>query len=308
MMKKTILGTSDLVVSELALGCMSLGTDERIAHRVIDAALEVGINYFDTADLYDFGDNERILGAALKGIRDEVVIATKVGNRWNEQKAGWSWDPSKAYIKEQVKQSLKRLGIDYIDLYQLHGGTLEDPIEDTIEAFEDLKAEGYIRFYGISSIRPNVIREYVDQSKIVSIMMQYSLLDRRPEEMALPYLSEHGISVVCRGSLAKGLLTERKWDDFSASVKKNGYLNYPALELKELLSLLKEKVALDRPLTEIAVQYCLAQPAVASIVIGASSPEQVKNNAKAVQSERLSKEEISLLQELTRTDVYQEYR
>lgn len=308
MMKKRILGASDLVVSELALGCMSLGTDELIAHRVIEAALEEGINYFDTADLYDFGYNERIVGAALKGIRDEVVIATKVGNRWNDQKDGWSWDPSKAYIKEQVKQSLKRLGIDYIDLYQLHGGTLEDPIAETIEAFEDLKSEGYIRFYGISSIRPNVIREYVEQSKIVSIMMQYSLLDRRPEEMALPYLSEHGISVVCRGSLAKGLLTERKWDDFSASVKKNGYLNYPSLELKELLSLLKENVALERPLTEFAVQYCLAQPAVSSVVIGASSPEQVKNNARAVQSQRLSKEEISLLQDLTRADIYEEYR
>jgi aryl-alcohol dehydrogenase-like predicted oxidoreductase len=308
MMKKRILGASDLEVSELALGCMSLGNDNLIAHRVIEAALEEGINYFDTADLYDFGDNERILGAALKGIRDEVVIATKVGNRWNEQKDGWSWDPSKAYIKEQVKQSLKRLGIDYIDLYQLHGGTLEDPIEETFEAFEELKAEGYIRYYGISSIRPNVIQEYVDKSKIVSVMMQYSLLDRRPEEMALPYLSEHGISVVCRGSLAKGLLTERKWEDFSTSVKKNGYLNYPSLELKELLSLLKEKVALERPMTEIAVQYCLAQPAVSSVVIGASSPEQVKNNARAVQSQRLSKEEISLLQELTRADVYQEHR
>jgi aryl-alcohol dehydrogenase-like predicted oxidoreductase len=306
MMQKRILGTSDLLVSELALGCMSLGTDKLIAHRVIEAALEEGINYFDTADLYDFGENERIVGAALKGIRDEVVIATKVGNRWNEQKDGWSWDPSKAYIKEQAKQSLNRLGIDYIDLYQLHGGTLEDPIEETIEAFEDLKAEGYIRYYGISSIRPNVIREYVDQSKTVSIMMQYSLLDRRPEEMALPYLSEHGISVVCRGSLAKGLLTERKWDDFSASVKQNGYLNYPSPELKELLSLLKEKVA--RPMTEIAVQYCLAQPAVSSVVIGASSPEQVKNNARAVQSQRLSKEEISLLQDFTRADVYQEHR
>jgi aryl-alcohol dehydrogenase-like predicted oxidoreductase len=308
MMKKRILGHSDLEVSELALGCMSLGNDELVAHRVIEAALEEGINYFDTADLYDFGDNERIVGSALKGIREKVVIATKVGNRWNEQKDGWSWDPSKAYIKEQVKQSLKRLGIDYIDLYQLHGGTLEDPIEETIEAFEDLKAEGYIRFYGISSIRPNVIREFVEQSKIVSIMMQYSLLDRRPEEMALPDLSEHGISVVCRGTLAKGLLTERKWDDFSASVKKNGYLNYSSMELKELLSLLKAKVALERPLTEIAVQYCLAQPVVSSVVIGASSPEQVKNNARAVQSERLSKEEISLLQELTRADVYQEYR
>jgi aryl-alcohol dehydrogenase-like predicted oxidoreductase len=306
--QKRRLGSSDLEISELALGCMSLGTDELHAQRVIHTALEEGINYFDTADLYDFGDNERIVGSALKGIREDVVIATKVGNRWNEQKDGWSWDPSKAYIKEQVKKSLNRLGTEYIDLYQLHGGTTEDSIEETIEAFEELKAEGYIRFYGISSIRPNVIREYVEKSGIVSVMMQYSLLDRRPEEIILPFLCEQGISVVCRGTLAKGLLAEKKWDYFSASFKQNGYLKYSSLELQELLSLLKEKVALERPMTEIAVQYCLAQPAVSSVVIGASSPEQVKNNARAVQSQRLSQEEIDLLQELTRADIYQEHQ
>lgn len=91
-------------------------------------------------------------------------------------------DPSKAYIKEAVKKSLTRLKTDYIDLYQLHGGTIEDNIDETIEAFEELKQEGVIRYYGISSIRPNVIKEYVKKSNIVSIMMQFSLFDRRPEE------------------------------------------------------------------------------------------------------------------------------
>jgi aryl-alcohol dehydrogenase-like predicted oxidoreductase len=307
-MQKQRLGSSDLMVSKLALGCMSLGTDEVKAHRIIEAALEEGINYFDTADLYDFGENERIVGSRLRSVRDKVVIATKVGNRWNEQKNGWSWDPSKSYIKEQVKQSLHRLDTDYIDLYQLHGGTLEDKLEETIEAFEELKEEGLIRYYGISSIRPNVIRKFVATSKIVSVMMQYSLLDRRPEETALPFLSEHGISVVCRGSLAKGLLTEKIWTEFSDSIHSKGYLDYSPAEIQELLKELKEKVVVDRTLTEIGLKYCLANPAVAAIVVGASSPEQVKKNAHAVRSEELANEEISLIQELTKASVYLEHR
>jgi aryl-alcohol dehydrogenase-like predicted oxidoreductase len=307
-MRNRKLGSSDLMVSELALGCMSLGTDELQSRHVIEAALEEGINYFDTADLYDFGENEKIVGSALRSIRDKVVIATKVGNRWTADKNSWSWDPSKAYIKEQVKHSLKRLDTDYIDLYQLHGGTTEDRIEETIEAFEELKTEGLIRYYGISSIRPNVIREFVAKSEIVSVMMQYSLFDRRPEETALPLLAEHGVSVVCRGSLAKGLLTEKKWETLSDSVRDKGYLDYTSAELAELLVMLKKKVASERPLTEIAVQYCLAHPAVASVVAGSSSPEQVRENARAVKSPTLASEEINLLRELTKRSIYLEHR
>ncbi|MFL6555553.1 MAG: aldo/keto reductase, partial [Bacillus sp. (in: firmicutes)] len=267
-MKKRRLGNSDLYVTELGLGCMSIGTEEKTARKIIEASLEEGINYFDTADLYDFGENEKIVGAALKEVRDNVIIATKVGNRWKKDRQGWSWDPSKLFIKEEVKQSLKRLGTDYIDLYQLHGGTINDPIEETIEAFEELKAEGFIRYYGISSIRPNVIREYLKKSNIVSVMMQYSILDRRPEEEALPLLQEHGVSVVTRGPLAKGLLSDKMLE----KVTDKGYQDYSLNELTEVLPLLKEKVAAQRTFTEVALQYNLANPAVASVIAGASSP------------------------------------
>jgi aryl-alcohol dehydrogenase-like predicted oxidoreductase len=308
MMKKRKLGSSELYVSELALGCMSLGTEEKKAYSIIESALEEGINYFDTADLYDFGKNEKLVGAALKKVREKVIIATKVGNRWKNDQSSWTWDPSKNYIKEQVKQSLKRLGTEYIDLYQLHGGTMEDRIEESIEAFEELKAEGFIRYYGISSIRPNVIREYVRKSNIVSVMMQYSLLDRRPEESALPLLIENGINVVCRGTVAKGILSDKTWDMLSESIKSSGYLDYSSSELQELLNRVKEKVAGNHSLTEVAAQYCLAHPAVASVVIGASSVEQVKKNANAVNSQPLSMEEIDILKQLTKASVYQEHR
>jgi aryl-alcohol dehydrogenase-like predicted oxidoreductase len=283
---------------------MSIGTEEKTARKIIEASLEEGINYFDTADLYDFGENEKIVGAALKEVRDNVIIATKVGNRWKKDRQGWSWDPSKLYIKEEVKQSLKRLGTDYIDLYQLHGGTINDPIEETIEAFEELKAEGFIRYYGISSIRPNVIREYLKKSNIVSVMMQYSILDRRPEEEALPLLQEHGVSVVTRGPLAKGLLSDKMLE----KVTDKGYQDYSLNELTEVLPLLKEKVAAQRTFTEVALQYNLANPAVASVIAGASSPEQVKSNAQALRSQPLSDEDVSIIKELTKANLYKDHR
>lgn len=298
------MGKSDLFLTELGLGCMSIGTEEKAARAIIEAALEEGINYFDTADLYDVGENELLVGNALKNVREQVIIATKVGNRWNKERNGWSWDPSKVYIKEEVKNSLKRLGTDYIDLYQLHGGTMEDPIDETIEAFEELKEEGYIRYYGISSIRPNVIREYVKKSNIVSVMMQYSILDRRPEETVFSLLEENGIGVVTRGPLAKGILSDKLME--KASDK--GYLDYSLGELNEILPLLKEKVASSRSFTEIALQYNLANPAVTSVIAGASSPEQIKRNANAVRSQVLTEEELMMLRELTKATIYSEHR
>jgi aryl-alcohol dehydrogenase-like predicted oxidoreductase len=303
-MKKRKLGNSDLWVTELGLGCMSIGIEEKAAREIIETALDEGINYFDTADLYDFGENERIVGSALKHVRENVILASKVGNRWNQDKSGWSWDPSKSYIKEAVKQSLKRLDTDYIDLYQLHGGTLEDRIEETIEAFEELKSEGYIRYYGISSIRPNVIREYVKKSHIVSVMMQYSILDRRPEEEALPLLHEHGVSVVTRGPLAKGLLSDKMLE----KVSPKGYQDYSQDELLSVLPMLKDKLASERSFTEVALQYNLSHPAVASVIAGASSPQQVKANASAINSPSLTGDELAIIKALSKANLYKEHR
>ena len=303
-MEKRQLGNSDLYVSELGLGCMSLGTDAKKAQEIIEVALDEGINYFDTADLYDNGVNEKLVGSALKSVREQVIIATKVGNRWNEENNGWNWDPSKKYIKEAVKTSLKRLGIDYIDLYQLHGGTIEDPIEDTIEAFEELKAEGFIRYYGISSIRPNVIKAYIKNSNIVSVMLQYSMLDRRPEESILHLLKENGIGVVTRGPLAKGLLSEKMLEKATES----GYLDYSFEQLKEMLPLLREKLTHKRSMSEIALQFNLANTAVSTVIAGASSIEQLKENAKAVSAAPLSDEELAIIREITKMNIYDQHR
>jgi aryl-alcohol dehydrogenase-like predicted oxidoreductase len=246
------------------------------------------------------------VGQALKKRRNDIILATKVGNRWNDAKDSWTWDPSKVYIKDEVKESLRRLQTDYIDLYQLHGGTLEDNIEETIEAFEELKQEGVIRYYGISSIRPNVIREYVQNSSIVSVMMQYSLLDRRPEESALPLLHDNGISVVARGPVAKGLLTE-KGEQKLAAFEGKGYLDYSGTELAKMIEEFRH-VRPTHSLNSTALQYCLANPTVASVVAGASSSSQLRENVKAVEASPLQPTLISKLQSIFKANQYEAHR
>ncbi|AXK20402.1 aldo/keto reductase [Bacillus sp. COPE52] len=304
-MKKRQLGNSDLFVTEMGLGCMSLGTSETEAMRIIDEAIDLGINFFDTADLYDYGLNEEFVGKALKGKRDQIVLTTKVGNRWTEEKNGWAWDPSKAYIKAEVKESLRRLQTDYIDLYQLHGGTLEDPIDETIEAFEELKKEGIIRHYGISSIRPNVIREYAKRSNIVSVLMEYSLLNRRPEEW-FPLLNEHQISVIARGPLAKGILTDNNARKIER-VKEKDYLSYSYDELNTTLGSVKAVIG-EKSLTGTAIHYCLHNETVAAVIPGASSIQQLQINVHACQQLPVTKEEYIQLQKIVKHDSYALHR
>lgn len=308
-MDKRRLGSSDLYVSKMGLGCMSLGTDQKEAEKVMKTAFDEGVNYFDTADLYEYGLNEEIVGKSLAAVRDKIIIATKAGNRWNDSRDGWHWDPSKAYLKEAVRRSLKRLKTDYIDLFQLHGGTIEDPMDETIEAFEELKKEGYIRYYGISSIRPNVIKEYAERSSISSIMMQYSLLDRRPEEL-MPSLQEHQISVVTRGSVAKGLLSDKMLGLTEDQWEGKQYLSYSSQEVKELIESINAKLleGKHRTMNELALQFNLANEAVSSVVVGASTVEQVKDNVRAVNAPALSSDEIGQLTLLTKAQQYEQHR
>ncbi|MGG2014192.1 aldo/keto reductase [Bacillus sp. S10(2024)] len=304
-MKTRQLGNSDLYVSEIGLGCMSLGTSETEAIQIIHEALDLGINFLDTADLYNYGLNEEFVGKALQGKREQVILATKVGNRWTEEKNGWSWDPSKTYIKEEIKESLRRLKTDYIDLYQLHGGTIEDHIDEVIETFEELKQEGFIRHYGISSIRPNVIRQYAERSNIVSVLMEYSMFNRRPEEW-FPFLQENNISVIARGPLAKGLLTNNN-EQKLAKVKEKGYLSYNYDEVKHIISSMKE-ITNELSLTEAALQYCLHNPAIAALIPGASSIDQLRENVKAGTTHSLTDEQYKHIQSLLKLDTYESHR
>ena len=259
------LGRSSLQVSSIGFGCMSLG-DEREAARLIHRSVEQGINFFDTADLYDKGLNEERVGRILRDRRADVLLATKVGNQWREDGSGWDWNPRKDYIIGAVEESLRRLQTDRIDLYQLHGGTMEDPIDETIEAFELLQQQGKIRYYGLSSIRPNVIREYVQRSGIVSVMMQYSLLDRRPEESCLELLRSAGVGVLARGALGKGLLAGK------AAVP---YLDRGVEEVERAAEAVRTIAGKEHTMADIAIRYVLEEPAVASAIVGVRTEGQL---------------------------------
>lgn len=299
-MKKQELGKSGLFVSEIALGCMTLPQDINKAEVIIDEAVDIGINYFDTADLYGKGQNEELVGRALKKHRDKVIIATKVGNEWNTENDEVNWNASKSYILDQVKNSLRRLGTDYIDLYQLHGGMIEDNAEETVEAFEVLKKEGLIRAYGTSSIRPNVIDRFLRISNIDSNMMQYSLLDRRPEEL-LDAIRGAGVSVVTRGTLAQGLLTN---EGLERAAERNGYLAYNA---EELVRTLKQLLDISGDLHALSLHSILSHPAVTSVVAGASSRDQLQQTIRAYGT-NVAAEQIEQARTVTKQQVYEQHR
>lgn len=269
-MPRAMLGKSGLVVSRISFGCMSLGDDHAQNKTLLHAALSGGINLFDTADLYQRGLNEETVGRAFKGMRDRVIIATKGGNQWRSDGSGWDWNPTKSYILRAAEDSLRRLQTDYIDLYQLHGGTVDDPIDDIIEAFEQLKQQGKIRAYGISSIRPNVIRTYTERAQIASVMMQYSLLDRRPEETCLPLLEQHAIGVLVRGSLAGGLLIDKP---------AKPYLDYRSDDVAAMADAIA-KQARDAPgqsRETMAIGFVLAHPAVTTVTVGIRTATQLQH-------------------------------
>jgi aryl-alcohol dehydrogenase-like predicted oxidoreductase len=293
------LGKSGLTISTIGFGCMSLKDNQPENERVIHQALDYGINFFDTADLYDKGMNELSLGKAIKRKRSEVVIATKVGNQWREDGSSWDWNLHKAYIINAVEGSLSRLQTDYIDLYQLHGGTIDDPIDETIEAFETLQQQGKIRYYGISSIRPNVIDTFINRSNICSVMMQYSLLDRRPEESCLQSLQENQIGVLSRGSVAGGLLVKKP---------PKTYLNYSPQQVQAAAGTVERNSGNRRTAAQTAIHFVLDHPAITSAVVGIRTIEQLKEAVEALSKPWLTQKEKEDLGKAIDINYYADHR
>lgn len=296
-MKRVALPLTEFEIPQISLGCMSLPEDSLKAEKIINQALELGINLLDTADLYQKGINEENVGKAIKNRREEVLLSSKVGNQWRPDGSGWDWNPRKSYILKAIEKSFQRLQTDYLDFYLLHGGTIDDPWDETLEAFELLKKQGKIRAFGISSIRPNVIRKVLEKDPPSLIMMQYSPLDRRPEESVFPKLEKSSTRVLVRGSLAKGLLLDKK---------PTAYLDHSLEEVKTIQKEI-ENTGLDPQAVLLA--FGLSQKAVASLSVGVSSLDQVHKLAKAYEaSQSIPLELIETLRQKIPAFTYENHR
>ncbi len=212
MLKKTI-SQDGFSVSELGLGCMGMSEfygpiDEKEAVKTLERAIELGITHFDTADVYGFGHNEELVGKTLNPYRDQVVIATKFGivrDKNDPTARGINGRPD--YVKESCEGSLKRLGIDAIDLYYVHRIDLDIPIEDTMGALADLVQQGKIRHIGLSEASPEIIRRAHATYPLTAIQSEYSLWSRGPEKDILPLCESLGIGFVAYGPVGRGFLT-----------------------------------------------------------------------------------------------------
>jgi aryl-alcohol dehydrogenase-like predicted oxidoreductase len=298
-MRYKTLGKSGLSISIIGFGCMSIQAHDTAKDNLIKKAIDCGINFFDTADIYQNGENEIVIGKAVIHVRDKILLATKVGNKPAKNGNGLDWDASKEHIISSAEQSLKRLQTDYIDLYQLHGGMLEDNIDETIEAFEKLKQQGKIRFYGISSIRPNVIREYVKRSNITSVMMQYSILDRRPEESCFDLLEQNNIGVLARGSVAKGLLIDKASEN---------YLNYNMADVSKASTAVALLSTDKRNKAQTALQFVLHAKSISSAIVGIRTMAQLEEAIKTADSPELTEEEIFYLKNILPPNYYEFHR
>ncbi|MEU8462165.1 aldo/keto reductase [Streptomyces sp. NPDC029003] len=287
------LGSSGLQVSAVGLGCNNFGgrLDAAGTRAVVDAALDAGITLLDTADIYGgAGGSESHLGQALKGRRDQVVLATKFGYDGVDMGYGPAAGSrgGRGYIRRAVEESLRRLETDHIDLYQLHSPDPATPIAETLAALTELVTEGKIRYIGHSNFSgwqlaeaAHVARE-TGAAPFVSAQNEWSLLQRSAERELVPAAVHYGVGVLPYFPLANGLLTGkiRRGAPVPAGSRLEGrdsYLTEERLDTVEALAVIAEKHG--RTLLELAIGWLSAQPGCASVIAGATSAEQVRANA-----------------------------
>lgn len=277
-----------LEVSLAGLGCNNFGwrIDAAQSRRVVDAALEADINFFDTADIYDQGKSEEFLGRALAGRRRQAVIATKFGMKFDDQRHG----ARREYVFQAAEDSLRRLGTDNIDLYQLHQPDPRTPIAETLEALDRLVRAGKVREIGCSNFSAAQIREAHEAAgkgaHFVSVQNQYSLFHREPEADVLPECRRLGLAFLPYFPLANGLLTGKYRRGQPLPKGSRGDTGWgPKVFTEDNLGrverLLDFAASRGHSLLELAFSWLAAQPAVASVIAGATSPEQVRANAAA---------------------------
>ncbi len=306
-MQYTRLGRTGLQVSRLCLGTMTFGLqcDEKASDAIMDKAFDGGITFFDTADVYPLGGTgetvgrtEEFVGRWLKGRREKIILATKCFGRSGP--ARWDQGNSRKHILDAVDASLRRLGTDYIDLYQLHGPDPQTPIDETLRALEDVVRSGKVRYVGCSNFMAYQVARAIGRSEAMgvvrfdSVQPRYNLLFREIERELLPLCGEEGIGVIPYNPIAGGLLSGKHNRDAgpeegsrftlgtAAERYQDRYWHEGMFETVEQLRPIAQSAGMSLP--QMAVAWVMAHPAVTAPIIGASRPEQLDDTLKAAEA------------------------
>jgi aryl-alcohol dehydrogenase (NADP+) len=312
-MKYVKLGNTGLDVSVICLGCMSYGEpkagghpwslDEDASRPFYKAAVEAGINFFDTANVYSAGTSEEFAGRALKELtnRDEVVIATKVHGAMRRGPNGAGL--SRKAIMTEVDHSLRRLGTDYIDLYQIHRLDRRTPLEETLEALHDLVKMGKVRYLGASSMyawqfaKALFTADAHGWTRFSSMQDHYNLLNREEEREMLPLCADQGIGVIPWSPLARGRLA-REWDEQTARSETDEFGRTLYADSDRVVVERVGEIAAERgiPRAQVALAWMLSKPVITAPIVGATKPHHLEDAVAAVDVE-LTPDEIARLEE-----------
>jgi aryl-alcohol dehydrogenase-like predicted oxidoreductase len=315
-MKYRVLADTGVFVSELCLGAMTFGgngqiwetiggLDQGAVNEMVDRALEAGINFIDTADVYSTGDSETLLGSALKGRRQKVVLATKVRGRMGEGPNDVGL--SRLHITEGVEASLRRLGTDYIDLYQIHRSDPLTGMDDTLRALDDLVRQGKVRYIGCSNLTAWQLMKALGISRAEGLerfkctQSYYSLAGRELEREMIPLLHDQGVGLLVWSPLAGGFLSG-KFTRIQEGEGRRASFDFPPVDRGKGYDVVDvlQRIADDRGATvaQVALAWVLANRAVTSVIIGARDMRQFEDNLGAVDLS-LSEEELQALDEVS---------
>ncbi|MFQ5808709.1 MAG: aldo/keto reductase [Armatimonadota bacterium] len=299
-METTELGSSGIEVTRICLGCWQMGISEwsdvedDASIETIHRALDLGINFLDTAEVYGGGHSEEVVGKALRGRRDEVVIATKVGHRNLKRDA----------VREALEASLSRLQTDYVDLYQIHWPWREVEPEETLEAMTALKQEGKIRAIGVSNYGADLMERAVKVTDVDSLQPPFSIVWREIDDETLPFCIEHNVAVLAYSPMAQGLILGkfRSKDDLPDDCRGNNVLTHDGiwekvLVVSDMVAEIGEKY--DKSPAQVALNWVLTTPGITCAIAGSRRPEHIADSVGAVGWE-MDKEDCDRLSEAGR--------
>src|SRR6202051_1765228 len=305
------LGNTGLIVSSVALGTMQFGGKMNMGNlgqedttRMVKLALDRGINFIDTADVYSRGESETLVGNALKGVRDEIVLATKVRLPMSENfnRSG----ATRVNIMREVEGSLRRLQTDYIDLYQVHGWDSNTPLEETLRTLDDVVRQGKVRYIGLSNLMSwqagtaGMLQERPGVGKYVTAQMYYSLVGRGLEYEFQSFAEYHNIGILVWSPLAGGFLSGKysRTNPAPAGTRFAGAASFVPFDKEMCCSVLEARKEVagrhDTSVARTALSWVLGRPAVSSVIVAARKVEQLEDNIGAVDM-RLSDEDVRLL-------------